>query len=188
MIHHVMARIDEEDYFVLSPFYIPMPGGEMEELELPGAMIEEHLSKRLRLNRPFYRIPPPSTTEVWKKPAGAKEGYRILVHRCFLSLQHSVIIHDYIHVKCVNAIGGWIQKYVAYYDTEKELYPYDEYACESIEINKGSVLPFVASSTAFNILRSCSSSVSLPPPPPQPIQPRTIKRIKPVPALIHPLT
>lgn len=182
-----MSHIDEEEYFVPSPFYIPMPDGEMEELELPGAMIEEHVSKRLRRHRPLYRIPPPSTTEVWKKTAGAKEGHRMLVHRCFVSLQNSVIVHDYIHVKCAKAIGGWIQKYAAYYHTEKELYPYDEYACESIEAKETPVSPIV-SSTAFNILRSCSSYVSQPPPSAQPIRPRTIKRIKPVPALTHPLT
>jgi len=170
-----MTHECDEDYFVPSPFCIPMPDGSMEDLVLPGSMIEEHVSKRLRHHRPFYCIPAPSP-DVWKKKDGVCDGHRILVHRCYVTLENSVIVHDYIYVKSSESVTGWIQKYAAYYHTEKVLYPYDEFACEHLETKDKRPSPTV-SSIACNILRS----FSLPPPPsPQPLKPRTMKRIKPV--------
>lgn len=175
MRHPDIMQEPDEDYFVPSPFCIPMPDGSMEDLALPGAMIEEHVSKRLRRYQPLYRIPSPPS-EIWKKKEGVNDGYRLLVHRCYIALENSIIVHDYIHVRSYDAIDGWIQKYAAYYHTEKELYPYDEYACVRLETRQGAVSP-VASSTTLNILGSFSLP---PPPPPQPLKPRTMKRIKPI--------
>ena len=161
-----MTQEYKEEYFIPSPFCIPMPDGSMEDLLLPGTMIEEHVSKRLRRNRPFYCIPPPSP-EVWKKKDGVHNGYRILVHRCFVSLENSIIVHDYIHVKCNDAIEGWVQKYAAYYSTEKVAYLYDEYACEYLETRARSNSPRTTPPTSTIL---CSLS----------FRPRTIKLIRPI--------
>lgn len=179
MSHPVIAMsCEKEDYFVPSPFCIPLPDGEMEDLLLPESMIEECVSKRLRHHRPFYRIPHPPLSTVWQKKENAEEGYRLLVHRCYVTLKHTTIVHDYLHIRKKDALGGWIQKYAAYYHKEKELLPYDEYRCESLETKE------VSSSPSPSILSSCSSSL----PCPQPIRPRVIKRVKPVPVQVHPLS
>lgn len=157
-----------EECFVPSPFCIPMPDeDDLPELALPGTMIEQHLSPRLKRHRPMYRIPPPANEGVWKIVLGVQEGYRLLVHRCYVTLTHSVIVHDYIHVRCQDAIGGWIQKYVGYYDSESTVYPYDEYVCESVEECRAPVSPSVPSAT---ILRGCSEPYA------PPLHPRILKR------------
>jgi hypothetical protein len=168
------SSFSKEDYFIPSPFCIPLPDDLEDDFMLPSSMIEELVSKRIRSHRPFYRIPSPPTHIPWKTDESVVHGQRILVYRLLVSSKTTFIVHDYIHVRDRDAVNGWIRKYVAYYHTEKSPYGYDINQCiklESIEPIRSVFQP------TMSILRSCSL---LPPPAPcpQPVHPRSMKRVK----------
>lgn len=168
----------QEDYFVPSPFCIPLPDFLDDDFMLPSSMIEEIVSKRIHLNRPFYRIPSPPPSVEWITTKEAPPGHRILVYRMVISSSSSYIIHDYIHVREKESINGWVRKYVAYYHTEKT--PYESHQIDGVKIHHGKEKS-QGMNPSMNILQSCSlvSTPCVPVSPClQPLHPRTMKRIK----------
>lgn len=171
-----MSEDEDEEYFVLSPCYVPMPPPLEDDFKLPCALIEDIISKRVRHHHPFYRIPTLPSDIIKFMPESAKEGHRILIYRQRIFLQTTSILHDYIIIRCAESITGWIQKQVAYYYTEKAPVMYDEISSNASLVMVEQPTTSRNRMNSMNILTCCSARL-LNLTTQQPVLPRSMKRV-----------